>query len=247
MKYGWKKDLPDFRDKKFEFTSLDVLPDFVDLRSNMPPIYDQGSLGSCSANSICGAIEYDQIKNKMSEVYTPSRLFLYYQERLIEGTVNSDSGACLRDGIKACAGIGVCHEDLWSYNISKFTENPPQTAVDDASKHKIITYRSVNQDLESIQSALASGYPVIFGFTVFSSMESPEVAQTGILPMPDPSESCLGGHAVLCVGYQNSTKKFIVRNSWSSNWGQGGYFMMDYDYMTNPGLAADFWVIDTTN
>ena len=247
MKYGWKRDLPDFRDKKFGFTALDALPESIDLRPQMPPVWNQYDLGSCSSHSICGAITYDQIKNKMPDVYTPSRLFLYYQERLIEGTVNSDSGACLRDGIKTCASIGVCHENLWAYDISKFTQAPPLEAVEDASKHKILTYRSVNQDLQSLQSALASGYPIIFGITAFSSLESQEVAHTGIVPMPNPSESCLGGHAILLSGYSNEKQLFTFRNSWGETWGDSGYGYLPYAYVLDSGLASDFWLIDTTN
>jgi C1A family cysteine protease len=247
MKYGWKRDLPDFRDKKFEITALDVLPESIDLRNNMPPIYDQKTIGSCTANAIAGAIEYDQKKNGMPEVYIPSRLFIYYQERVIENTVNSDNGAMIRDGIKACASVGACKESTWGYDISRFTENPPQPAYDEALNHKIITYRSVNQDLNSLKSALASGYPIIFGFTVFSSFESEEVAKTGIVPMPNPNESCLGGHATLICGYSDSTSRFLVRNSWGESWGIQGYFWLPYDLVSNPSYASDFWVIDTTN
>ena len=244
MKYGWKPDLPDFRDKKFLFEVLDVLPESVDLRDDMPPIYDQQALGSCSANALSGAIEYDQTKNKMASVFIPSRLFIYYQERSIENTIDSDSGAMLRDGIKACNTFGVCPEDLWSYDIGKFTQNPTKEAYDSAINHKIVSYRTVEQDLNSLQTALASGYPIIFGITVYSSLEGAQVAQTGIVPMPDPSENCLGGHAILLCGYNNATKLFTFRNSWG-NWGDKGYGYLSYDYVLNPGLASDFWLISS--
>jgi len=246
-KYGWKPDLPDFRDHKFALEALDVLPESIDLRNNMPVVYSQNELGSCTANAIAAAIEYDQKKNNLPSVYVPSRLFIYYQERTIEGTVNSDSGAMIRDGVKACNTIGACPEDLWPYDTAKFTENPSQICYDNAGTHKIISYESVDQDLNSLKTVLASGFPIVFGFSVYSSFESPGVAQSGIVPMPTQSDSMLGGHAVLISGFDNQKQSFLVRNSWGSGWGQQGYFWLPYDYVTNPNLADDFWVIKTTN
>jgi C1A family cysteine protease len=61
--------------------------------------------------------------------------------------------------------------------------------------------------------------------------------------MPGLHEAVLGGHAVLCVGYDDATQRFIVRNSWGSNWGQAGYFTIPYAYLLNENLADDFWTI----
>jgi C1A family cysteine protease len=181
-----------------------------------------GQLVSCTANAIAGAIEFD-LKNQPQktprDIFNPSRLFIYYNEREIEGTVNTDSGAMIRDGIKTCVKQGAPHETLWPYDIANFTEQPSQPAFDDGLKHRLLSYQRLVQNLNQMKGCLASGYPFVFGFTVYESFESQEVASSGMVPMPSPNEQQLGGHAVLAVGYDDSSQRFIVRNSWGPGWG----------------------------
>lgn len=244
-RYGWIPDLPDLRDYKYAapVELIGALPAKVDLTSACPPVYDQGQLGSCTANAIAGAIEFDQIKQKLPE-FTPSRLFIYYQERVTEETVDSDSGAQIRDGIKSVNHVGACRESMWPYDITQFATQPTNDCYLDAWNHKTVSYHRVDDNnLEQMKGCLASGYPFVFGFTVYSSFEGPEVAKTGHAPMPQPDEQVLGGHAVVAVGYDDENKWFIVRNSWGTGWGLNGYFTLPYDYLTNPDLASDFWTI----
>ena len=215
----------------------------VDLRLYCPPVYDQGQLGSCTANAIGAAHEFAQFKQKLPYVFVPSRLFIYYNERAMENTIASDAGANIRDGIKTINTIGVCPEILWKYEISRFTQKPPSKAYEQALSYKSVNYKAVSQSLNQMKGCLASGFPFVFGFSVYESFESEEVAQTGIAPMPGINEVCQGGHAVLCVGYDNSKGVWIVRNSWGNLWGQKGYFTLPYEYLTNPDLANDFWTI----
>jgi C1A family cysteine protease len=238
-------DLPDHRDHIFSAPApvLTVLPPKVDLRPACPPtVYDQGRLGSCTANAIAAAFEFDLGKQKLPD-FMPSRLFIYYNERKIEGTVDSDSGAMIRDGIKSVAKQGVCTEDAWPYDISKFTDQPTKECYTAAKDNQALSYQRIPQSLNQMRGCLANGYPFVFGFTVYESFESSEVAQTGVVPMPVDGESVLGGHAVLAVGYDDETQRFLVRNSWGSGWGDGGYFTIPYAYLTNRGLASDFWTI----
>ena len=246
-KWGWKPDLPDHRDFTYKVTAPIVLPSKVDLRPFCPPVYDQGQLGSCTGNAIAGSIEFEQLKKKDPHAFVPSRLFIYYNERVIEGTVNQDSGAMIRDGMKTVNAQGTCTEITWPYNINKFKTKPAVKAFKEALKYKTKVYSRVLQDLNSLKSALAAGDPIVFGFTVYASFESPAVAKTGIAPMPSPNEQPLGGHAVLCVGYDDSTETFIIRNSWGPNWGQKGYFTLPYAYLTSNNLSDDFWVIKDVN
>jgi C1A family cysteine protease len=230
------------------------LPAKVDLRPGCPPPYDQGQIGSCTANSIAGAIEFDQKKQKITE-FTPSRLFIYYNERVMEATSPSvDSGAQIRDGIKSVATFGVCPETEWPYDDKNtnpdpcaacgYAKKPLVACYTQALKHKVTSYHRLNSAvLSTLKGCLAEGYPFVFGFTVYESFEGDEVAKTGIVPMPAPKEKMVGGHAVLAVGYDDSTKHFIVRNSWGLDWGIKGYFMMPYDYMTSTNLSDDFWTI----
>lgn len=242
--YGWVPDRPDQRDHLYSapLMELKTIPPKVDLTPQCPPVYDQGQLGSCTANAIAGAIEFD-LKKEAKPDFVPSRLFIYYNERVIEHTVNSDSGAMIRDGIKSVSKQGDAPETEWPYDITKFTVKPPANVYRDAKKHTAVQYQSVAQDLTQMRGCLASGYPFVFGFTVYQSFESQEVAKTGVVPMPSPNEQTVGGHAVLAVGYDDSQQRFIVRNSWGADWGMKGYFTIPYAYLAQANLSDDFWTI----
>jgi C1A family cysteine protease len=167
----------------------------------------------------CGShtVRTDEAKSKPE--FTTSRLFVYYNQRVIEGTVNSDSGAQIRDGFKVVAKDGDCPESEWPYDIAKVTDRPSARYYKDARKYRAVQYQRLVQNLNQMKGCLASGYPFVYGFTVYESFESQQVAQTGIFPMPAPGEQVLGGHAVLAVGYDDSQHRFIVRNSWGTAWG----------------------------
>ncbi|HVY94333.1 MAG TPA: C1 family peptidase [Bryobacteraceae bacterium] len=243
--YGWVRDLPDARDFLYAAPLIRFphgLPASVDLRSECPPIYDQGQLGSCTGNGIAGAIEFDQRKQGIKE-FVPSRLFIYYNERVIEGTVSQDSGAQIRDGIKSVATLGAPPETDWPYDIKRFADKPPAKAYADAKKDLVSAYSRVAQTLGQMQGCLAEGFPFVFGFTVYDSFESEHVADTGIVPMPAPGETVLGGHCVVAVGYNNAKRTFIIRNSWGTGWGMKGYCTMPYEYLLSSNLASDFWTI----
>jgi len=243
--YGWRVDVPDKRDRyRIVRPRVEPLPALVDLREHFPPCYDQGDLGSCTAQSIAGLLEFAQLKQPGGgDNFTPSRLFIYYYERKIEGTLKEDSGAQIRSGIKVVADQGAPPEELWPYNIEKFTTRPPRKAFNEAKKHQAISYERVCQKLEDIRGSLADGYPIAFGFSVYDGFETDEVAKTGVLAFPKSEETMLGGHAVVCCGYDHDKSLFIIRNSWGTDWGVNGYFTMPYEYVLDRDLADDFWTI----
>jgi C1A family cysteine protease len=244
LSYGWLPDLPDQRDFSYAAPAplLKKLAPAIDLRPQCPPVYDQGQLGSCTANAIGGAIEFELMKQKAA-VFMPSRLFIYYNERVIENTVNTDNGAQIRDGIKTVNQQGVCTEDSWPYNTSEFAQKPYAVCYQAALNNKVLSYQRITRTVAQMEACLADGYPFVFGFTVYDSFESPEVAKTGILNMPAKSEKVAGGHAVVAVGYNHAQQRFIVRNSWNTTWGQKGYFTIPYAYLLNEHLSDDFWTI----
>jgi C1A family cysteine protease len=240
----WKADKIDTRDYKYQVTSK-ASPNVVDLRSYCSPIENQGNLGSCTGQAIAGAIE---LLNKRSGKPTDvSRLFIYYYERLLLGTVNYDSGAYIRDGIKATNHYGVSLESLWPHDVRKFRQEPINEAKNDALNRKVTRYERVN-DFNGCIDALTNGYPVIIGFNVYTSFMTASVARTGNMPYPNTKkEKLLGGHAVLIVGYNKTKNVFIVRNSWGTNWGDKGYFYMPFDMVIKPNMSSDYWVIKSVN
>ncbi|MDT5165926.1 MAG: hypothetical protein QOC88_2820 [Mycobacterium sp.] len=255
--YGWRPQLPDSRDFAYA-PRLTSLPPEHDLRPQMPPIYDQGQLGSCTGNAIAGAMEYERDRQGLTD-FVPSRLFVYYNERALEGTVSNDSGAQIRDGIKVVNTEGVCPETLWPYDIGMFAVKPPKRCYVAATKDTAVQYEAIHT-LGGLKDAIASNLPVVFGFTVYESFESQAVAQTGVVPLPDPRhEKPVGGHAVVAVGYSDPKNHLIVRNSWGASWGDHGYFYMPYQYLTgsrasadstpvnHAHLASDFWAIQAVS
>ena len=248
-KYGWNK-----AGKYYTSTEKYILQDshlskiikHIDLRDECPTIYDQGHLGSCTANALAFCYQYDELHQKERREFNPSRLFIYYNERNMEGHVLEDSGAEIHDGVQVLNTLGVCNETEWVYDISKFTIKPDESCYTNALLHKTSAYRPIQQDLSQLRLALIAGFPIVFGFSVYESFESPDVAKTGNMPIPQPTEKCLGGHAVAAVGFDDTRQVFIVRNSWGASWGDKGYFYMPYAFITNPDMASDFWTITAT-
>jgi C1A family cysteine protease len=238
--YNLKKDKEDLRDKIYsgEFRTTSELPKKIDLRSKMSSIVDQGELGSCTANAIASGLR-EYLLLQQSKWIALSRLYLYWHERALEGTINEDAGASIRDGIQVLAKNGVCPEKDDPYIISRFIEKPSQIAEKNAKKYTISQYSRI-LNLIGIKTALASGNPVVIGIQVYSSFESDKVAKTGKVPVPNKTERLLGGHAVLVVGYDDDKQWAIVRNSWGTNWGDKGYFYLPYKFFTK-SLVDDMW------
>ena len=243
--YNLKPDTEDLRDKIFistQFKTKTVLPIVVDLRSGCSAIVDQGELGSCTANAIASGLR-EYWDNRAGKLTLLSRLWLYWAERNIEGRVDEDSGAYIRDGMKILQKMGCAPEIDWPYDITKFRHRPPIKSTNDAVQYKITEYHRVT-DLTALKSALAEGFPVVIGIQVYESFESDQVEQIGIVPLPKRGEQFLGGHAVLAVGYKDDVKNkgqgvVICRNSWGDSWGDKGYFYLPYSYFVS--YVTDMW------
>jgi len=244
-KYGWLKDTPDKRDHKYA-PPLEVmrnLPPDADLRPYFPRVYNQGNMNSCTANAIAAAIEFDEKRQKIKTPFVPSRLFIYYNERAMEGDVDSDSGAQIRDGIKSVSKLGSCKEPLWPYLEKKLKIKPYAHCYRQAVKYKALEYQRLEHNLIHLKSCLASGFPFVLGIKVYSSFEGARVRKTGHLEMPEAHEKLVGKHAIIAAGYDDERKWFIVRNSWGESWGIKGYFTIPYKYLLDRRLSADFWTI----
>jgi len=210
----------------------------VDLRSKFPPCYDQGDLGSCTANALCGLMQYDD------PLLQGSRLFVYYNERVLEHDVSQDDGATLADGVTTLRRYGVCEESLWPYVTSNFATKPTTACYTAALAHTALQVKNIPNTLLAMRTALLNGYPFVFGISVYQSFESDAVAATGMVPMPGGRhDPLLGGHALVCVGFNDTTQRFIVRNSWGTSWGDHGYCYIPYAYLTNSNYTSDLWNI----
>lgn len=240
--FHWKQDKPDSRDYLYQMSNRQQ-QNVVDLRPFCTSIENQGSLGSCTGQAIAGAIEL--LNNRAGRHNDISRLFIYYYERVMLGTVNYDSGAYIRDGIKVVNKQGAPLERFWPYNISQFRNKPTKTAIDDALKRKVLRYERVLNH-QGCLDAINNGFPVVIGYLVYNSFMSHQVVRTGIMPYPNTRrERLLGGHAVLLVGYDKTKQHYIARNSWGTSWGDKGYFYMPFRVIEDTRMSSDFWIIQS--
>lgn len=244
-KFGWVRDKPDKRDKMYADSAKvrKKLPGAVDLRSEMPPVYEQGNINDCTGNAIAAAMEFDEIHQGIKQRFIPSRMFIYYNERAMEGTVGKDAGGQIRDGIKSIIKQGAPHEGLWAYDEKLLKVKPKEEAYTQGRHYKAVKYLRMTHNLDELRTCLASGFPFVFGIKVYASFVGQQVANTGIVNMPKKGEKVAGLHAVLAVGYDDKAQRFIVRNSYGTDWGADGYFSIPYAYLLDPQLAHDFWTL----
>jgi C1A family cysteine protease len=242
--YGTHPDVPDRRDRAYAAPRhvRRALPAGVDLRPRCPPVQDQRPLNACSAHAIGAALWFDE-KRQGEEAPLPSRLFLYWVERAKEHTVGTNAPVSLRDGYKAAARNGVCAERLWPWKPERFADRPSGACFRAAKARRAISYHRVPRDLDHLRGCLAEGFPFTLGLSIHESFESRVVRETGRVPMPARGEKTLGGHAVLAVGYDARSRRFLMRNSWGPRWGEKGHFTLPFRYLLDPDLAWDFWTV----
>lgn len=240
---GWIPDLPDHRDFPFKAARKEILalPPRASVRSGWPKVYDQGSLGSCTAMSVCALFDFVRKKQK-AKFLSPSKLFTYYWARHRIDSVGYDSGAMIRDAIKSLVVEGVCRELNWPYIISKFKVKPSAALMRQAEKQQALDYfRINNKRLEDMKACLAAGYPFTIGISIYSNFP-----WDGKRTVPMPSGSDEGGHAIDIDEYDDSDRTFGWRNSWGVSFGNKGYGKIPYEYLTNLDLASDCWTLRLT-
>lgn len=240
---GWRPDVPDRRDFEYQPSRLARQPRLIDLRDRFFPAWQQGTLGSCTAHAVGAACMFLDIFDRDMSIVTPSRLFLYYNSRAIEGTTASDEGAEIRNAIKSAAKYGYPSEDVWRYRLKEFTRKPPAAAYKKALKERVRRYERVSRRVSHFRKLLAERLPVVVGISIYESAYTDRATKTGVIPLPGRKEKLDGGHAILLVGYDDARKRFIFRNSWGTGWGAAGHGFLPYEYIEDAGLSDDFWVI----
>jgi C1A family cysteine protease len=255
---GWIRDTPDPRDQLYSapLALLKALPSSVDLRAGLPEPYDQGRIGSCTANAIAAAVEFARRDAGQQPDFLPSRMFIYYIERAVDDAVRLDNGAQLRTGMNAIAKDGVCREDLWRYDDTpadprthifpagaRAAETPSPASYGEARTHVAISYWRLNQALAQLRGCLAEGFPFVFGFVVYGSFFDGQRQPRAVIPMPSSGDVFVGRHAVTAVGYDDAAGTFLIRNSWGPGVQDEGHFHMPYAYLIDPQLCADFWTV----
>lgn len=248
---GWRKDQPDFRDLMYAAPQdvVAALPSKIDLSANITlppwePVWDQGRIGSCGPHTAGADLVYAALKQQgLTNPPMPSRLFIYYSTRQTMGTLDRDSGVSNRDMLKTLASRGWCDESLWPYDISKFTQRPPEACWQQAAQRKITQYLSVQQTEQQVLGCLANGDPFILGFTVYDNIDDEDTKRTGLIKMPTSRNRRIGGHDVLACGYSLEQRVIKFRNSWGKGWGEDGYGFLPLAYVLHPGMASDFWTV----
>lgn len=240
---GWKPDIPDRRDFIHEPEKVRRLPSSFDLSERFFTVWNQRSLGSCTAHTVAAASLFLDLTDRDMSIVLPSRHFIYYNTRLIEGTVDTDAGAEIRSAIKSVSKFGYPSEEQEPYRIREFSEKPRASSYRSALKERVKRYERVERKLPHFRSLIYSGYPVAIGFTCYESIYSEATTSTGLVRLPKGREKVEGGHAVLVVGYDDKRGCLIFRNSWGSGWGRRGYGILPYEYIEDSGLSDDFWVL----
>lgn len=241
---GWKPDKAGVKDPSAvhhsRLMATPIAPS-SDLRAKLPPVYNQGSLGSCTGNGVACLLDYAHIMNAGAQWFTPSRLYLYYQARVMEGTINQDAGAQIRDVISGALKFGAPRESLWPYNIGRFSWDPNAKANADAANHQALKAYKL-QSLDDIKRALSAGWPVVFGVPVYAEIEGLN-SKNYTVPMPGKYARSIGGHCMVFVGHDEKTQMFKVRNSWGTGWGLKGHCLLPYAYAKRFEAGLDAWEI----
>lgn len=242
--YGWSPDLPDHRDKILKYPRAKKLPTKIDLRDLCPPVYDQAGLGTSTICAVLSAYQLNQKRILSGDLIIPSRLFTYYNTRISHNSVDRDSGCSIRDCLKTINKYGLCSESIWPYDPANLFNKPLTLCYEKSIGKNTLTFHRIIQIHDQIKSALADGQPIIFGMSIFPSFLNKNVADTGIVPMPDPNEAILGGHSALLVGYDDDESYWIVLTSWGEKFGDKGFLYLPYDYFfKEKKFVTDLWVL----
>jgi len=255
----WHRDLPDHRDFTLRHEAVLAAtarlaaadgerPEQVDWRDYCPPVEDQQELATGSVHACIGMLQYFE-RRAHGRLIAPSRLFAYKNARRLLQWVG-DSGTTLRATLKSVRRFGLPPEEHWPYVAENLELEPGAFAYSFAQESSTLTYLRIDARntsgravLDSACALLAAGFCFVLGFPTNSSINA-----SALVPYPTSLDATRGGHAVLAVGYDDRLRvrsdkgALLIRNSWGTSWGDGGYGWLPYTFVRD-GLAADLWTV----
>jgi hypothetical protein len=253
-KFLWQPDPPSSKDWPAEpimrAARAVVLPERVKLTRLIAGILNQGKLGSCGPNAVAQGLRAAMIRLGFAESPLASRLFLYYFARAMTGTTQVDSGVYIRNLFDVIRKIGFCPETVWPYSDDDVTykilpgAGATRLAFDQLGSFGYYRISSTGgQRVADVRAAIAAEYTVVFG-TQVSNKFAEYKRFSAPLEAPKPSETILGGHALLVGGYDLVTDDFDIANSWGPEFGEDGWCKFQSSYIADP-RSSDFWILET--
>ena len=221
--FGWRKDpwnpgawmhKPKMRADQLPITSI---------IGNMPLVRSQGDTSSCVGFGIGANITHRARKLwRQSEWFSPT--WIYNGARFIEGDLAEDNGCCPDDALTWLLKNGCLLEHLWPFNPNAVDKTAPGSVLGQfAADYPLVAYYRVGDGVPGIMSAIADGQPVSIGTPWFAKWQ--DVLQ-GFLPVCAKDDEILGGHETLLYGYDRRANVFYGMNSWGTEWGDAGYYVM---------------------
>lgn len=244
--------------------------DQVDLRCDCEGEYfneprNQGSLNSSTAFAVLSLVEYFE-RRLHGRTFEGSARFLYkvtrniLQKRACLGEpfhdahssawqLESDTGSDIRTALKVLTRFGVPPEDYWPYDITRFDEEPTAFHYALAKPFSNLRYFRLDEPNISgeatwatVKSFLAAGFPIVFGFSVPTSMTS-----LTDIPYRPYHDGVRGGIAAITTGYRINhygprRNALLIRTSWGSQCGDNGSAWLPAVFLRDQ-LARDFWTV----
>lgn len=217
-----------------------LLPTRVDLTEFCSPVANQSKLGACTAFAVGKGFREFQINKRNERKVALSAMYLYYEARALWGNTNEPTGSTITDNMSVLEDKGMATDATMPYEITKYMIAPTAAAHAEAKEFRYDGGVRIGS-FDDVQAALAKGEGVLFAYDVMESFR--RIGPDGMMPVPQPGEKRLGGHAVFAVGYDNQKQVVKVRNSWGGDWGDKGHFYMPYSVFKQ--TARDVWTAGT--
>ena len=213
----------------------------VDLRPRLPSVKDQGRRGTCVA--FAATAGHELLRGNDEDL---SEEYLHWAAKQRDGLPRTAEGTTLRAAAAGLAEVGQPREALWPYDDRRdqwaSDYAPSAVAHADAAARRISDGGAEAPVAAALRRVLDAGHAVLLGLRLFATWFKP--GRGGEIELPPAGATDLGSHAILVVGYR-ADGTFIVRNSWGTEWGDGGYGYLPSAYVDAHGVEAWFLALAT--